>query len=687
VPGFWNKYRKILGGAVLLAALALRLSLFVTGLNHVPVSTDESITALQAIGLTQSPSHPVYEAKQNPRGLGGRFPLLFMGQPYLFPLESYLMAPGMPFLPSTPLGARWMAGMLGLLGVVFTLLLLRRWGGRGALVLGGLLVLFPSAYLLIYQAGYALPSYPVLLAFSAGILWLTQTSVRDERPRPVWMALAGLVAGLTMAVNLLALPVVLAAAAWGGLGRNRRQAFVHLPVFVFFFMVGFSPYFVAQKLYPGAFGAVSTLIPWGHAVRKLWDPTLSFTLPVACGVEPSYWPDNRETLVLIPGLRPVFSVLWLGLLLAATGTCLVRFLRRLRAYRWPVLEGLDAVVVVNWVALILFVTNSRSLGDSFRYLLQVVWTWPLLVAGLYSLAPRPGRWFLGALTGLLVIVNLAGAVGVIRQWRRPDFAANEAWLGDLRPVNERLDREGIRHCYASYHLAYRITYATRERILGAQFFNERFPGWPLPYKDAVDQSPAVAFVFSPRFSLKVDDIARDLAEGGIRFQRDRVGEYEMLYGFEGSGSPLTFPTLTGSTARVSHQLDRAGSLTDGRLDTWWRAGAVQSTQMWVECHQPTAQWVRGIRLDTTGYPYDNAGAVRVLIWDRGGWKEILPSTQHKWDAVAWENGHPALGCARQTLIWPESVLTDAVRVEITEPATARDWTLSEIVLLAPPASL
>jgi hypothetical protein len=684
VVPFWNKYGKVLAGTFLLIALALRLSLFVTGLNHVPVSTDESITALQAMGITQSSTHPAYEAKQHPRGVWGRFPLLFMAQPYLFPLESYLMAPGMPFLPSTALGARWMAGLLGLLGVLFSLLLLRRWGGVGALTLGGLLILFPSAYLLIFQAGYALPSYPILLAFSAGILWLTQESVRDEKVRPVLIAGAGLAAGLAMAVNLLALPVALAAAAWGGLGRNPRQAVVHLPIFGISFLIGFSPYFVAQQLYPGAFGAVSTLIPWGQALRKLWDPTLSFTLPVACGVEPSYWPDNRETLVFVPGLRPVFACIWLGLWLIATGSCLVRFVRRFRADRWPSLVALDAVVAINGVAILLFVTNSRSLGDSFRYLLQVVWTWPLLVAGLYQLAPRPGRWFLGGLTGLLVVVNLAGALGVIRQWRRPDFAAEEAWLGDLRPVIERLDREGIRRCYASYHLAYRITYATRERILGAQFYNERFPGWPLPYKQAVDQAGTTAFVFSPRFSLKVEDLVRDLTEADIRFQRDRVGEYEILYRFEAAASPLAFRPLSGSTARASHQPDRAVFLTDGSLDTRWRAYASQSTQMWVECRQPTPQWVRGIRLDTTGYPHDNARAMRILIGEAGVWQEVLPSTPHVWDPVAWENGHPALGFARQTLVWPEARLIDAVRIEISEPNPDRDWTLSEIVLLAPP---
>lgn len=684
---FLNRHRKILLAGVLLAGLVLRLALFSTSLKHLPVSTDESITALQAIGLTQSAGHPAYEAKQQPRGVGGRFPLLFMAQPYLFPLESYLMAPGMPFLPPTALGARWMAAILGLLGVVFTLLLLRRWSGPVGLVAGGLLVVFPSAYLLIYQAGYALPSYPVLLAFCAAIFWLTQESVRDERPRPVWLALAGGMSGLALAVNLLALPVVVAAAVWGGLGRNGRQAIRHIPAFAIGFLVGFSPYFVAQKLYPGAFGAVSTLIPFEQALRKIWDPALSYTLPVACGVEPSYWPDNRETLVLIPGLRRVFALLWPVLLGIAAVTCGVRFIRRCRDQRWPVLDTLDAVVAVNAAALILFVTNSRSLGDSFRYLLLVVWTWPLLIAGLFRLAPRPGRWLLGGLIGVLVGVNLAGALGVMRQWQRPDFAAEEAWLGDLRPVIERLDREGIRHCYASYHLAYRITYATRERILGAQFFNERFPGWPLPYKSAVDTADAVAFLFSPRFSLKADDIARDLTQAGIRFQRERVGEYELIFRFDAGSSPLAYPVLTGSSARASHQPDRAGFLTDGSLDTRWRAYAAQSTQMWVECRQPVPRRIQGVRLDTTGYPYDPARAVRVRVREGGAWREVLPLTPHAWDGVAWEHGHPALGFARQTLVWAEARLTDAVRIELAEPNPGRDWTLSEIVLLAPPESL
>lgn len=667
-----------------LVALVLRLTLFQTGLRHVPVSSDESITALQAIGITQSSHDPAFDAKQSPRGLKGRFPLLFMAQPYLFPLEAYLMAPLMPVMPRNAFGARFTALLIGFAGVLAGLLLLRRWGAWREIWPGVLLVMLPSAYVLILQAGYALPSYPVLIGGSMVILLLIHLMHRDEKARP-WTALvAGICTGLLFCASLLSLPVTVMAGVMALAGGSWRKARWEFPAAVLGWIIGAAPFFLATKFYPGAFGAVSTLIPWGKAIERLWAPTLTFTLPVTLGATPCYWPDNDQIVTIIPGLGKVFPWIWIITMGSAIIFCFVGFLRRSIKQRWPSVTVMDAFVAMSVMALWLFAINYRSSSHAYRYLLLPAICFPFIVARLYQAGGLALRWIIGVLAMALACVNLIAGIVVMRNWVRSDFAAEEAWLGDIKPLIEGLKKEGIRYAYASYHLAYRITYASDEKIICSQFFNERFPPWPLPYKEAVDRVDMVAFIFSHRYSLRAADFARDLEAAGIRARRERWGEYEVFWNFMPPAEEWTEKTvpLAGGQVTVSHNKEQAENLIDGEPSVRWRALHAQEKGMLIEIGLEKARHVMGVRLDYGGYAYDQAQKLQITVRsDNGSWVTMMSPVVSQLDPVVLKNGHPVMSMPVQTIRFQTPTFTDGVRIEIETPTPKRDWTIGEITLL------
>ena len=139
-----------LGSIILVAtALVLRLVFFWISVSLVQPTADESIAQLMAEQIMR-----------------GDLPALFLGQPYLFPVESYIAAPLTALLPNNAFGARIVPALLQLAAVVVALLILTRMFRERPPWVAGLLLLFPSAYLLMMQAAYALPGYSGLLLLS-----------------------------------------------------------------------------------------------------------------------------------------------------------------------------------------------------------------------------------------------------------------------------------------------------------------------------------------------------------------------------------------------------------------------------------------------------------------------------------------------------------------------------------------
>jgi hypothetical protein len=674
----------IAGVAVVVLGVLLRAAFFNISVRHIPPSSDESIPALQAIGITQASDNPLFQAKQYPRCALGRFPMLMMAQPYLFIFDAYVNAIPIRFLPHNAIGARFGAVLLGWLSVLLALMTLRRWSGWRESWPAAVLVLFPSSYLLTLQTAYALPSYAPFLFFSALVVLLAQIHRNASRRVALWAFAAGLAAGLASSSSLLALPLLAGAGAMICLSTNWRRALCSTPTFAAGALIGFAPYELAKRMYPGAFDAVSNTIHWQDALARLWEPTVTFTLQVALGFRPCYWPDNEGTFSVIPGTEGFFPFLWAVLFVAATVLCLVRFLVRTIRNRWPSVEIEDVLVGVSWICLAFFILNRRSNTTAYRYLLFLAWSFPFIVGYLYWRSGKVLKIALAAITVFLAVWNFAATATVMKSWSSPEFAAKEASLYDLKPVIKYLDERGIDRCYASWHIAYRLTYITDERIVCGQYFNERFVGWPVPYRNLVDASTNVAYVLLPRFGIKPEDFEGDLAVVGVKARRQECGDFTVYTDFEGPALPPE-QKLDSAALKVETSVypEDAAKLLDGNYVSRWWSHEAQKPGMSITISLPAAVPVSRISMYYNFYRADRAAALDVLARRGSRWIPVAKNVRQGLDPFEVVNGHPTMGNQLQTIRFKPTV-TDQLRIEISEPEVGRDWTVMEVEVFSRP---
>jgi hypothetical protein len=661
--------------------LAYRVAWFGVSVRNIPVSTDESITVLQAKAITEDRRALTFRAKQHPPGLFGRFPLLFTGQPYLFPIESYLAAPFAPWLPRTPFGARVVPAVLGLLSVVCSLAILRAWGPLCDIWPAALLLIFPSTYLVMLQCAYALPGYVSFLLLIAVVVRLAQWHARARGVRAIGLALAaGLLAGLACSGNFMAIAVAVAAGTMVCLAANGQSALASTPAFLAGVLAGMGPYLLGKRLYADAYGAVTMLVPWRESLKRLWSPILDFTLPSAMGVRCCLFPDGERAVALVPGAEKPFAVLWVAIVLAATALAAWQFARRLRRDRWPSLTAGDALAGATWLCLALFLLNRRSHSVTFRYLLVAVWTFPFLVAALYAHAGRWLRWALAGLCAALAALNLATGAVLMGRWSEEGFAAREPRLYALEPAIRELEARGINRCYAAYFDAYRLTFMTDERILCSQPYNERFLGWPIPYKDLVDASTNAAYVLGPTFRFRPEDFEQALAAMEVTARREPVGSAFLYTGFE-SPRPRSGPALPGRGMVVlAGQDPRDGwALHDGRYETRWRSVEPQRSGMSLDVTLAAPASADELRLYYNGYPHDRARSLNVFARGASGWEPVATNVGWRIERFEFVNGHPVFGDQFHSIRFPP-VTTDTLRIEIAEPEPDRCWTLGEIEL-------
>ena len=174
---------------IIVFALLLRLLLSYTSLTKLPVTGDEASLALLAKMIWQ-----------------GELPLLFIGQPYQFPTESYLMAPFTQWLPQTAFGARYQMLLLGLLSTPgFLLIALKAFPNKDrwpAL----LLILFPSAYLIILTSAYAPPQYSMAITLGWMSIYCALRG-KDAARGLIFLGFSGLCCGLGFSNHLLTVSV------------------------------------------------------------------------------------------------------------------------------------------------------------------------------------------------------------------------------------------------------------------------------------------------------------------------------------------------------------------------------------------------------------------------------------------------------------------------------------------------
>ncbi len=109
-----------------------------------------------------------------------------------------------------------------------------------------------------------------------------------------------------------------------------------------------------------------------------------------------------------------------------------------------------------------------------------------------------------------------------------------AYTYDLQPVIDYMQDQEVTHCYASFWIAYRITFATNEDIICAQPYNERFHGWPLLFKDVVDKvkDTPVIMMESDRSELSAYRYKEHLFSSYIYSDECQIGPYLLFENFK-----------------------------------------------------------------------------------------------------------------------------------------------------------
>ncbi len=647
---------RVMVGTLILLAVGLRLGFFVISTTRVQPSSDESITVLMAEAIHS-----------------GQFPLLFTGQPYMFPLESYLLAPFTSWLPHNAFGARIGGFILTLVGLLLSLRLaattLRGWGRLAAFFL----IAVPSAYVLMMQSAYALPGYPSLLLLLPVMATLSLGSA-------TFTPLAtGLVGGLAFSAHMLALPGTIMFGLATVLGREAPEMHKRAIQWCTGLLVGLIPNVATGLLHPSAHRAVVGMVPPMDFVRRIWDPALKHTLPAALGFNPPPFPDEHRWVLLSHGASLMAACM--ALVLLGTGLHLAwrscNDWRKGRGLRLSQLHLYWGLMALNIAA---FAASARASAAHARYLLPAAWAMPF-VAGciLQTLRARARPLGVAAIV-LLLALNTYVDVRLIQLWHSETFTHHVAPLPDLAPVLSWLREHGCQHAVGSYGTAYRITYLSDGAVTGAQPVNERFPGWPIPYKDEVDAASNVAFVLTDRVShFHPSKLAEDLATMRVGCLCEHCGEYTIFHRFTPSPDPplLNLPPNAIRMNADSNRWHIVRNLDEAAPEVW----RTHSHQQLGDTFSIT--WPKTLPLAGMTVVYGLGGhdiplSCQVECLTTEGWRTVLPSLLKRKDRFVIENAHPVYGRpSRQTTCWP-SVQALGLRLTITDPAPNACWTLVDI---------
>lgn len=447
------------GGVAGLSLLAFALR------GMIPFTSDQGIISLMALDILERGTHPVF----------------CYGSEYGGTLEAHYLAVAFGFFGASPLVFRIAIGFLTVLIAVATWAIARIAFGRRAGLLAGLYVALGPPYLhfrlLTSDGGYA----SLTLCSALAILALLVADRRLRAGRPAVLPLAGF--GFFVGVAWWILPLaagLVAACAIAVLLAGRR-----LPPF--------------GGLAAMALAAAVGAFPWlSHNLRTGW---LSLKIPEMGVVTIPELLDNVRGLAQLgwpillgswqvwrPGAAPLaaaaIAIAFLGLI---SGFALHRAVReRPGGTRFALVLFLGMTLVPSALSLL----ARRSDYVEPRYLLlSYLGLAPLCGMLLDSIWAHTGRRI--AFLSLLFVLGPVShsAAPPLERWDEAEFGI--AFVD----VVERLRSLGLRRAYASYWVAYRVTFLSQGTIVVSPFGTGSHGAVRArELADAVDRDPDPAFL-------------------------------------------------------------------------------------------------------------------------------------------------------------------------------------------------
>ena len=574
----------------------MRLPFWIEALRT-PVDGDTAIVGLMA-------RHP---------GVG----TAFWGQPYGSPLDSWVALPFVAAWGSATEALRLPVFLLGLLLVPLAYALARELHPAAGLP-AAVLVACPPPYFLLLSA-LPPPFYPTSLVLCGLVLLLAAQAGRrlgegaGSPPRGTLLML-GLVSGLALWTHLMSASAVAAAGIWVLLrsrGRRWLLAWALVP------LVAASAPFWSRGLRDGEATRIvqvsdrdePALAHLAATAPRLYEPlggVLGTHVPVVA--------DSEDFVLHAPGWAAGLTVLLYGFLLVLAGRAASRA------------DASLLFLLAAALAVLAFPFPVRAAPHTIRFLTPLY----LPVAALVAWAASPRGTSRRAWVAVLALAALHLSLGtqLLETWRRLDRAEAPFLLPDLRPVRRVLEENGVRHAYASYGPAFRLTWESGERITASPPWNDRFRHWPLPLLDEVRFARNVAWVLTPAIPSALpapDDFEATMRRLGGRWRR------------EPAGSAVVFHAFVPPFAPQAEPWPGAGAAGDSDLRTYVE-GAGAAFELRLPAPRPLEAVTLLAALDGPRLPR----SADVQVSADGAVFETVASRRRREERLdlRWVNGHP-----------------------------------------------
>jgi len=653
-------------------ALILRLTFAWISLKHLPATSDEASSVLLAKMIFQ-----------------GQFPLLFIGQPYQFPFESYLMAPFVEWLPRNAFGARYQTFAFGLLSVLGFLLITRAAFREGARWPTALLILFPSAYQFLVTSAYAPPQYSMAITLSWISIFLVLRFRQTENM--FFLFFTGLICGLAFSNHMLTVTISIGVFAVLLFGGNIHRDLKGTLFFGAGAVLGTTPYFLALWFEPGAYQMLPSVVSLKLALLNLMNSALTETFAGAMGANPTLFPDTENRLTWSHSWQLVFAA---GYVLMVGFLCLQRsrvFCKAVLARTWPRLDLVDLALISSILTIGLFVKHFVAHID-FRYLLPAVWCFPFLIGHLYGSCR--GRWntLISIVVIGLTIFNIKASVSVIKRWNKPGLIQQYSGTPPLDSLIKVLEAKNITRCYASFWLAYRITFETDERIICALPYNQRYFYWPIPYKKEVDDASDAAYVLTTgnSFTIGNSSVLTSLFQTHLQNQDisatiDKVEPF-LIYTHFSHPASLGESVLNPDAyvLRESSHSGRFHPSGERVADVSLNFPENHGDSQWLEVKFSTPHIVSSITLVNSPIPFDIKNLVnsrdpldikndvRIYIRQKTGesdtWRDLADATTLSFEPLKFRNNHPVYDLFSEQIRF-NPVVASGLAVELKKPYT------------------
>ena len=322
------------------------------------------------------------------------------------------------------------------------------------------------------------------------------------------------------------------------------------------------------------------------------------------------------------------------------------------------------------LALVAFPFPARSAPHTIRFLTPLY----LPVAALVTWAASPRGTSRRAWVAVLALAALHLTVGtrLLDTWRNTERGDAPFLLPDLKPALRLLEERGVRHAYASYGAAWRLTWESGEKVVASQPWNERFRHWPLPLLDEVRFARNVAWVLTPELPTDLPSpgaFERTLRALGGRWRRTAAGAAVVFLDFVPPYSPRVEPWPGGAP------------LGDGDLRTFLSPDPVSPLVLRLD--EPRA--LTGLTLLA---PLEGPRLLRsmdVEVSADGETFETVARRRRREERldIRWVDGHPQAVLDHDVIAVPLGGRTVSA-VRVTPYVSSDPWRLGEVLLHTEP---